>query len=440
MKAAARMSARVPLPQGAIVIGIGLVVAGLSQYGFLAIASHALGKDRYAPLATFWALLFVCAPGFFMPLEQEVGRALAARRARGEGGRPLFIRAAFAGGVIAAVLIAATLVASGALTTHLFQGDGTFVWGLAAGFAIFAAQYLVRGTFAGNGRFNPYGSLLAIEGVLRVVFSLALGIAAVHIAGAYGLVLIAGSVAAVVIVVAGRSGLLRPGPPASWTEVSSALGFLMLASVMTQFLLSIGTVAVQILAAPAQQTAAGQFLDSRIVAYVPIFLFQAVQAALLPKLSALAARGQLAEFRRVLVQLLMLVAGLGAAATAGLAALGPAITHVLFGGGFELGRVDFVLLAGSCAIFMLAQVLSQSLISLTGYARVAAGWLAGGVIFVVVTALGSSLFLRVELGLVAGSIVVVTVMTALLLPLLRARSVGHETAELRAAATPVAEA
>ncbi|MGH7685317.1 MAG: hypothetical protein ACREN2_00625 [Candidatus Dormibacteria bacterium] len=435
-----RLISRVPLPPGTIVVGLGLVLSGLSQYGFLSVASHALGKTLYAPLSTFWALLFVCAPGFFLPLEQEVGRALAARRARGEGGRPLVIRATIGGGALAAALILATGLASGVLTTRLFDGDSGFVWALGIGFAVYALQFLTRGTLAGNGRFAWYGSLLGTEGVARMVLGAGVALAAIHVAGAYGLVLVIGSLVAVAVASAGLRGLLKPGPPAAWSELSNALGFLLIASVMTQFLLSIGTVAVKVLASPAQQAAPGQFLSSRIVAYSPIFLFQAVQAALLPKLSALAARGQHAEFRKVLVQLLLLVAALGIVATIGMAVLGPLVTRILFGAGLELGHLDFVLLGGSCAVFMVAQVLSQTLISLSGYARVAAGWVAGGAAFVLVTAVGGDLFLRVELGLVAGSVVTMAVMTALLLPLLQRRAPGGEASELLAANTPVAEA
>ena len=439
MNAAARALARVPLPQGAIVVGVGLVLSGLSQYGFLSVAAHALGRDRYAPLSTFWALLFVSAPGFFQPLEQEVGRALAARRTRGEGGRPLVIRAAVAGGSLAGVLILAVALASGALTARLFDGDGAFVWALAIGFAVYALQFLTRGTLAGNGRFVPYGWLLALEGVGRVALGAGLGLAAVHVAGAFGLALVFGSLLAVVLVAAGRGHLLKPGPPAAWSELSNALGFLLVASVLTQFLLSIGTVAVKLLASPSQQAAPGQFLSSRIVAYVPIFLFQAVQAALLPKLSALAAKGHHVEFRKTLAELLLLVTGLGVVATVAMAALGPLITKLLFGNGLQLGNVDFLLLAASCSVFMIAQVLSQALIALSGYARVAAGWVAGAMAFVVITALGSDLFRRVELGLLAGSIATVAVMGILLAPIVRRRAAEHEGAEIVAAATPVAE-
>jgi len=435
-----RVRARVPLPPGAIAIGVGLVIAGLSQYGFLAIASHALGKDHYSPLANFWAALFVCAPGFFLPLEQEVGRALAARRARGQGGRPLVVRASAAGAGIAGALIVVTLAISGVLTSRFFDGDSVFVWALVFGFAAYTIQFLVRGTLAGNGRFLPYGSLLAIEGVLRVLLCALLAVLALKVAGVYGLALIAASGVAAGAVIVGRRGLLRPGPAAAWSEISSALGYLLVASVMTQFLLSVGTLAVGLLASAAQKSAAGSFLDSRIVAYVPIFLFQAIQFALLPRLSALAASGRHAEFRKVLLELLLLVTGLGVIATIGLTLLGPFITSTLFGKAFALDHRDFLLLAASCSVFMIAQVLSQALISLRGYMQAAASWLSGAVVFVAVTAIGSDLFLRVELALLVASLATVSVMAALLAGLLRTRAArtdaaGAVTATAQAAKT-----
>ena len=440
VNAALQRVGRNPLPEGAISIGVGLVLAGLTQYGFLAVAAHALGPVRYAPLATFWALLFVCGPGFFLPLEQEVGRALAARRTRGEGGRPLVARASIAGAALAVCLIVPIAAVSGPIGARLFRGDTVLVWALVAGLVAFCIEFLARGTLAGNGRFRPYGLLLGSEGVLRVALCVALAVAGAVTVGVYGLALVVGTFLAVAVALAGRRGLLRPGPPAAWSELSSALGFLLIASVLTQFLLSIGTVAVQLLATPAEQAAAGRFLTSRIVAYVPIFLFQAVQFALLPKLSALAARGHHGEFRNVLGQLLLFVGGLGALSIVGLAALGPWITHALFGGGFELGHLDFALLAASCTVFMVAQVLSQGLISLSAYVRVAAGWIAGAAVFVLGTVLGSQLFLRVEVGLLAGSIATVAVMAALLVPLLRSRAVERIDAEtLVAAAPPIVE-
>src|SRR5207302_7578757 len=140
----------------------------------------------------------------------------------------------------------------------------------------------------------------------------------------------------------------------------------------------------------------------------------------------------IAAFRRLIQQLLVLVAAAGLVCLAGFGALGPFVTGHLFRQGSELSNLDFALLSVSCTGFMAAQVLSQALISLTGYRRVAAGWTAGGATFVVVTLLGTRLFLRVELGLFFGAVIAIAVMSACLLPLLRA----HE----RAAGEPLVAA
>src|SRR5581483_1853278 len=72
-----------PLPEGTLAVGAGLIVSGITSYGFLAISARALGPERYAPLGVLWALTYVVCPGVFLPLEQEVGRALSTRRAKG---------------------------------------------------------------------------------------------------------------------------------------------------------------------------------------------------------------------------------------------------------------------------------------------------------------------------------------------------------------------
>jgi hypothetical protein len=86
-----------------------------------------------------------------------------------------------------------------------------------------------------------------------------------------------------------------------------------------------------------------------------------------------------------------------------------------------LSNLDFLLLSASCIGFIVTQVFGYGLISLAGYRRVAVGWLVGGVVFIVVAAVGSQLFLRVELGLLCGALASSVVMAALLLSLLRAR-------------------
>ena len=73
MRSLQGLRARNPLPAGAISVGVGLLLNGVCTYVFLAIAGHALSPERYSAFAGFWALLFVVAPGIFLPLEQELG-------------------------------------------------------------------------------------------------------------------------------------------------------------------------------------------------------------------------------------------------------------------------------------------------------------------------------------------------------------------------------
>ena len=146
---------------------------------------------------------------------------------------------------------------------------------------------------------------------------------------------------------------------------------------------------------------------------MPVFLFQAVQAALLPKLSALAGAGRLIEFRQRLSRLLVVVSAIAVAGVVGAFLLGPLIIRVLFGEDFVIGRTDIALLAASSGAFMLAVALGQALIALSGQSQVAIGWFLGVVTFLVVTAIGNDLLLRVEMGLVLGSVVAAVVIGAL---------------------------
>ena len=76
-------SSKAPLPEGTIPVGIGLFVAGFASYAFFKVGQIALGKEDFKPIVALWFTTFALVPGFFMPVEQEIGRALAHRRALG---------------------------------------------------------------------------------------------------------------------------------------------------------------------------------------------------------------------------------------------------------------------------------------------------------------------------------------------------------------------
>jgi len=403
----------------------------VAAYLFFIIAGRALGADKYAEFSVLWTLIFFAAPGFMFPLEQEVSRAVSARRALGVGGGPVIRKAGALGLVLAGVLAVVSLALSGPILEHLFDGEVLLLVGLIVALPTYAVIHLCRGALSGTGRFGAYGWVLAGEGIIRIAAGLVLALLAVEVTGAYGLLIAAAPFVAIAIVVPRQRGILDPGPDSSWTELSEALGWLLLGAVLAQGFVNASVPLVKVLAEEGEDAVAGQFQAGLIISRVPLFLFQAVQASLLPKLAGLAAEGRTTDFRTGLRRLVAVVVAIGLAATVGGFAVGPFVLRLFFGSEFDrLGNADIGYLALASAAFMLAMALSQALIALHGHAKVAAGWAMAIVVLALVTWLSTDeLLLRVELGLVGGALVSVAAMGVLLSAQMR-RGVPESVAPL----------
>jgi O-antigen/teichoic acid export membrane protein len=158
-----------------------------------------------------------------------------------------------------------------------------------------------------------------------------------------------------------------------------------------------------------------------LLARVPIILFQAVQAALLPKLARLAGAGQHEDFKNGLRKLVLIVVGVGVIGVLGALTLGPWATQLFFDK--TIARSDLGMLAAGSGTFILALTLAQALIALMGHAKATFAWgigIAVGAITLVATSVADvELFLRVELSYLIGAAACAAVMGVLL-----ARQVG----------------
>ena len=56
---------RLPLPEGTLPVGGGLLVAGIASYAFFKVGVKALGEDGFKPISRLWFATFFLAPGFF---------------------------------------------------------------------------------------------------------------------------------------------------------------------------------------------------------------------------------------------------------------------------------------------------------------------------------------------------------------------------------------
>jgi O-antigen/teichoic acid export membrane protein len=395
---------RLPIPDGTIPVGIALLIAGIATYAFFKIGNVAVGGDKaFAPITALWFATFALAPGFFLPLEQELGRALAHRRALGQGTAPVVKKVVQLGVALTISVVAVIAIASPWIAEIYFGGNWFMVVALVLAFASYAPAHLARGICSGNGRFRSYAVIMGSDGVIRIVLCIALAIVGVTAVGAYGLAVAIAPLFAVAYVYKRGQLANDDGPPASWNEVTPNLGWLLLGSVFAASLLNAGPIAASLLANDDQDVLVTQFGQGVLLARIPLFLFQAVQAALLPRLSRLAAQGELDEFRSGLKRLMMVVLVVGFVGTTGAFLIGPWALEVVFDA--DLTGRTLALLAFSSACYMVALATAQAVIALKGHALVSIGWGIGVIAFIIGTWQGSDdVFRRVEIGLLASSI------------------------------------
>lgn len=392
------------------------MVNGVAAYAFIMLASRDLGPEAYTPVGLLWALSFLLGPGFFQPLEQEVARIVAARSDGRVG--PVVRTAAAIGAGMVGLLVVFALILGDRIRHDLFDGHGLLVVGLLLVLVGLGIGHLVRGVLAGLGRFGGYARYFIGDGVGRLVMVLVLA-ATVGGVGAYGLAVGLAPFIGVALALAGQRELSLKGPAEPVGGLSRALGALLVASVATALVLNVSPLAVEVLAGPDQAEEPGRFLNALLIARVPLFFFQAVQASLLPRLSALVSVGRFDEMVHVFRRLLGLVVGIGGVAILVCAAIGTRIVEFAFGADFAVERRDMVLLAASSAVLMVALSFAQALIACRAQGRMATAWVLGLVAFPVVVALGDDLFLRVELGLLATVSVAALSMATLLVERLR---------------------
>jgi O-antigen/teichoic acid export membrane protein len=390
------------LPTGTTSVGVGLAISSITAYAFVVIALNSLSGDTKAAFSGFWAVVFVIGPGFFLPLEQEVARALAHRRAQGVGGRPLVLRAIRMGAALTTILVVAVLVATPWLADAMFNGEDFFAFSLALSLVSFCMLHLTRGVLAGEGSFRSYGEVLAIDATVRMILAIGLAVLGVDSGGMYALCLGVSPLIALPIVLLRAKLRVAPGPDAPYSELSVNLGWLLGASVLVQLVSYAPLLGVNLLSTDADTAIVTGFASAFFVARLPILAFQAVQGTLLPKLAGLAGAGQHDEFRRGFSRLMVVVVGIAVAGTAGAFFLGPFVGGILFKD-FTMSAGGLALLSAGSGVFIIALTIAQALVALGDHRVTTIAWSLGLIGSMIVMATVSGLELRVDLGFLVGS-------------------------------------
>lgn len=398
---------------GSIAVTVGLLVFGVTTYGFLTLAARGTTEAGYSVIGVFWSLVYGLGGGLFAPLEQETTRAVSERRARGEAVGPVLARVVALGAGLTGAVVLLLLVLREPLTRRVFGGDPALVGWLMLAMVAFAGLYLTRGLLAGTGRFWIYGGQFIVEGVLRVGAVAAIFVTATGSTGRIAAVI---AVAPFLTLLGTLPLLPRPGGrrrASAWGEVTGNLGWLLLASVVWQGVANAGPVVLTLLA-PQDEGLAGRFLAAFVIVRIPLFFTSALQAALLPHLVGSVERGDARGFTRALRQVLALVGGLGAVGLAALATIGPWIITTMFGAGFYFGRVDLVALGLSSVLLLLAALLQSAVLATGGHRSVALAWVACAMVFAHACLLPLDPLPRLDVAYVAASGIVPLILGAML--------------------------
>jgi O-antigen/teichoic acid export membrane protein len=401
----ARLTGRLGLPSGVLPISLGSIVSAGTAYVFLVVAARVLGPVRYGSLASFWALVFLLGPGAFGPLEQEVCRAMSARRSAGLGDRPVVVRCAQVGGALLVVLLIAVVATSGILTHRFFAGHWLLVVGLAFALAGYCVMQLTWGILAASRHFGSYGLVVGGEGVARLILCVGLLIAGTRSPGLFALTVGLAPFAAVAVGWRSTRVELAPGPPQPWGPTATAITYLLGGSACRQFLITIGPLVVQVLSTSGDAGATGRFLAAVTLTRVPLFLFSAALAALLPRLAAQASSGERRQFAATIRKLSYGVIALALVAGLLSATIGPALVRLFFGADYRVSPGELLLLSLACTGYLLAAVLSYGLIAVGGQLWTTIGWAIGCVMFIAFVAVAAPLELvsRVAWGFLVGT-------------------------------------
>src|SRR5262249_7537915 len=158
-------------------------------------------------------------------------------------------------------------------------------------------------------RFDLYSAQLGLDGTLRIVLAVALGLVGAHSAVSFGMVLTVSPLLATLIVFRPVQRTTTPGPATSWGELGHGVAPLMVSMLLGQFMPNSVIVSARIVA-PDQTDLAAALLSALVLVRIPTLIFGALQASLLSGLAGSATETSSTAFRRLLDHSCVVVTGL----------------------------------------------------------------------------------------------------------------------------------
>ena len=409
------------LPEGTMSVLVGVVVNGAMVYLFLVLPARVglIGPDDYAGLAASWFVVFTVVTGLLTPLEQQITIFVTEARARGFNAMP-DVRRTIQAALVPTLSICALLLLSTPILGARLLGNSALMPTTVAAIVAYVAFQSRRGLLAGRSDFNGYGRLLIIDGVVRAGGAIVLVIMSVRWVPAYGILI--GAPALIAALVSRRSRFHDTAPVNR--QPTRGLGrrfaWLVTAQTASQLVLNFAPLLAPLLADESQRDEAGRIAAGFLVARIPLFLFQAVQTALLPRLIEMATTGRLRDLVRELTRLCGLIITLGAVGALAAASLGPSLIDLSFGSEFGLERWPLTIMVLAAVAVAVGMTLTQGLVALERLRSAALAWGAGLVAGLLLLLVLDDLAIRVATAFAAASVAACTALALAVRAALRA--------------------
>jgi O-antigen/teichoic acid export membrane protein len=370
--------------RGARILSVGIASTGLFTFAYFAVASHVLAADPYGAVSLLWAVLFVVISVIYRPVEQLLSRTIADRRARGHHGGhslrvPLLVQASFA------LIFLVVALALREPLEDVFD-SATLYWIFVGATLAYAASYFARGYLAGHQWFGLYGGLVLFESLSRFCFPVAVAVGIAHGQSAVAFGILAAPVASLLVVpwaLARHSAAGETAVDERALTLRAGAGFALSVAAIQLAEQALLNAAVLTVSATATTALAGVVFNALLITRAPLQLFQSIQTSLLPHLSGLEATEGHEAFARAIRITVLAIAAFAGIVAVGLLAIGPWAMNILFGHGYDYGRVGLAVIALGMGFHLCAGTLNQAALA-RGHARGAATmWLVAAAAFIV---------------------------------------------------------
>lgn len=411
-------------------LAAGAAFSGGCTYVLLVVTARAVGPAAYGRFSLFWAAIVITSLGLFLPVEQVIAR----RSARSDSS-PAALTGLLRSGLRRGAVLAGLAVVVYSALLLVRWGTEAGVLAVLLAFAVasagFVAQFPARGVLGGRIALREYAAVIAVDAGLRAIAAVSLWLAGVTAVAAYatavGLSSLACGLVGIALVrrcawqdVAGGATAGGAAPPAVAPQRigREELTGTVTAALSMQLLLNSAIVVAGLVGTGPDAVLAGHLLAVIMLARLPVFVFQAGQAAYVGRVATRAHAGDLVGLRRLLGRLAALVAAVACLTVVGAAVVGPQAVRLVFGAEYDISRGAATLVALGVAAYLVASVSNDVAVALGEHLRLGLAWATGIASACLVAALVPDLVLRATLPLLVGSVVA----AAVLLPAVRHRA------------------